>query len=78
MFLKKFVLSEDGDVAVGVGDGVGDAVCARALALDKKAIRMIPKWQSDLLFLGMVLLLRKFKHGGVNGSEYRPSAECIE
>jgi len=49
MFLKKFFSSDEVEAGFGVGDGVGEAVCPRAAALEKNATRIIPKWQSDLL-----------------------------
>jgi len=56
MFLKKAFSSDGVEDAFGVGDGVGDGVCARAAALDNKMAKTIPKWQNDLLLLRMALL----------------------
>jgi hypothetical protein len=57
MFLKK-LRSSDGEDE-GVGEGEGDAVCARALIPENsKAKKIMLKWQSDILLLRMVLLLK--------------------
>src|SRR4051812_20797343 len=56
MFLKKSFSSEVEKSGAGVG--VGKAFCARAPTPKKKtANKTMPKWQSDLLLLRMVLLL---------------------